>query len=202
MSPRRRGLEATEELRASLIDNARQLIAREGASALTMRALATDAGCAVGLPYKVFANRDELVIEILHAEFARLAGAYDDLLARAGKGTVGGNLAWFAELLLASPAVGLAHEVSSDEALSEAVAARIHETGVGPGAWETAFAGYLAAEKRAGRIARDVNEDAFGFLLAGALHNLIMSGGAYPRPTPRRLKRLLAETAEAIAPRP
>jgi AcrR family transcriptional regulator len=202
MSPARRGLEATEELRSSLIGHARQLIARDGASALTMRALACEAGCAVGLPYKVFADRDELVIEILHAEFARLAGSYRDLIARAGKGTVGGNLAWFAELLLASPAVGLAHEVSSDEVLSEAVAVRVHETGVGPGAWETIFARYLAAEKRAGRVAPAVNAEAFGFLLAGAIHNLIMSGRAYPKPTGRRLKRLLTEMAEAIAPGP
>jgi AcrR family transcriptional regulator len=200
LSPGKRAPEATEQLRASLLAHAQRLIERDGASALTMRALAAEAGCALGLPYKVFADRNELVLEIIHAELARSARARDDLLARVGTGTVGGNLAWFAELLLSTPAAGLAREVSSDAALSEAATERIRESGAGPGVWETAFADYLAAEKRAGRVGRDVNEDAFAFLLAGAVHNLIMSGDAYPRPTSRRLKRLLSAVAQAIAP--
>jgi AcrR family transcriptional regulator len=165
-----------------------------------MRALATEAGCALGLPYKVFADRNELVLEIVHAELNTVAGASDELLSRAGTGTVGANLTRFAQILLASPAVGLAPEIARDDARSEAFAAKMHQAGVGPGAWETAFARYLKAEKRAGRVAADVNVDALGFLLAGAIHNLIMSGAGYPQPTPRQLKRLLTATAEAIAP--
>jgi AcrR family transcriptional regulator len=166
-----------------------------------MRALATEAGCALGLPYKVFADRNELVLEVVHAELETVTRASEELLSRAGTGTVGTNLTWFAQVLLASPAVGLAPEIARDETRSGAFAAKMHQAGVGPGGWATAFARYLAAERRAGRIAADVNVDAFGFLLAGAIHNLIMSGPGYPRPTSRRLKRLLTATADAIAPR-
>jgi AcrR family transcriptional regulator len=201
MSPRKRAPEATEELRASLIAHAQRLVARDGPDALTMRALATEAGCALGLPYKVFADRNELVLEVVHAELDTVAGISEELLNRAGTATVGANLSWFAQMLLASPAVGLAPEIARDDTRADEFAAKMHQSGIGPGEWETVFARYLTAEKRAGRIAADVNVDAFGFLLAGAIHNLIMSGAGYPRPTPRRLKRLLTSTAEAIGPR-
>jgi AcrR family transcriptional regulator len=200
MSPPRRSAGTTDELRASLIGHARQLVSRGGASALTMRALAAQAGCAVGLPYKVFTDRRELVAEVLHAEFVELQSVFDQLAARAGTGTVGGNLAWFAGLLLGSPGVALAQEVVADEQLMKAVTTRIHESGAGPAAFETILAGYLAAEKRAGRVDPDVDEDAFGFLLAGAIHNLIVSGESYPRPGGRRLERLLAAVAARLAP--
>jgi AcrR family transcriptional regulator len=200
MSPPRRSAGTTDELRASLIGHARQLVSRGGASALTMRALAAQAGCAVGLPYKVFTDRRELVAEVLHAEFVELQSVFDQLAARAGTGTVGGNLAWFARVLLGSPGVALVEEVFADELLMKAVTARIHESGTGPAAFETILAGYLAAEKRAGRVAPDVDEDAFGFVLAGAIHNLVVSGRGYPRPGERRLERWLTAVAARLAP--
>ena len=200
MSPARRTSETTAELRASLVAHARRIVARDGASALTMRALAAEAGCAVGLPYTVFADRRELVAELIHTEFTQMQSVIDELAVRAGTGTVGGNLAWFAELLLASPAVAVAQEVFADDQLMKAVTTRIHETGAGPATFETILSGYLAAEKRAGRIDQDVDEDAFGFLLAGAIHNLVVSGEGYPRPTNHRLRQVLTAVASRLAP--
>lgn len=202
MSPPRRTPATSDALRASLIAHAQRLISREGASALTMRALAAEAGCALGLPYKVFADRHDLVVQILHAEFTQLRAAQQELADRAGTRTVATNLAWFADLLLDSPAVALVQEVVADEGLSKAVAAQVHETGVGPGDFESVFAGYLAGEKRARRVAPDVDENALGFFVAGAVHNLIVAGDAWPKPTRRRLKRHLAALAAAIAPQP
>jgi hypothetical protein len=117
-------------------------------------------------------------------------------------GTVASNLAWFSEIILDSPAVALAPEVAGDQALSKAFTAKVHGTGIGPGAFETAFAGYLAAEKRAARIGAEVDTDAFGFLLAGAIHNLIMSGEVWPRPTRRQLQQRLGGIAAAIVRHP
>jgi AcrR family transcriptional regulator len=202
MAPAKRSAETTETLRASLIDHARQIVTRDGAPALTMRALATEAGCATGLPYKVFTDRHELVVEVVHAELDRLHAASDELLGRVATGTVANNLAWFSEIILDSPAVALAPEVAGDHALSKAFTAKVHGTGIGPGAFETAFAGYLAAEQRAARIAADVDTDAFGFLLAGAIHNLIMSGEVWPRPTRRQLQQRLGGIAAAIVRHP
>jgi hypothetical protein len=85
--------------------------------------------------------------------------------------------------------------------LAKAVTARVHESGSGPGDFETVFAKYLAAEKQTGRVASDIDENAFGFLLAGAIHNLIMSGDAWPRPPRRQLQHRLDAIAAAIAPK-
>jgi AcrR family transcriptional regulator len=201
VSPVRRTPEATERLRASLVEHARRIVARHGASALTMRTLAAEAGCAVGLPYKVFEDRQELLMEVLDAQFAGLRASSDELILRAGTRTVADNLSRFAERVLGSTAVALVPEVVRDPGLAQAFAERFRGSGTGPALFETAFARYLAAEQRAGRVAPDVDTAAFGFLLGGAIHNLIMSGQAYPRPSRRRLKQLLGATADTIANR-
>lgn len=197
MSPARRTPETTQELRASLVEHARRLVGREGAAALTMRRLAAEADCAVGLPYKVFVDRSELVMELLRAELVRLRGAFDELIQRAGTGTVGGNLAWLADVLLDSPAIALADEVLADEQLVKTTHAEFEETGLAS-AFDTVVPEYLAAEKRAGRIAQDVDEAAFGFVIVGAIHNLLASGEAYPRPSRPRLRRMLTAVAARL----
>ncbi|HEX5996957.1 MAG TPA: TetR/AcrR family transcriptional regulator [Jiangellales bacterium] len=189
----------TSQLRSSLIEHARTLIAREGAAALTMRALAAEAGCAVGLPYKVFADRHEIVAAIVHAELVRLRAACEELLERAGSGTIGGNLTWFAGMFLDSPAVALSQELLQDDALRQRVSASAHDTGLGPAQFPTVLSRYLAAEKHAGRVAPDVDEGAFGFLIASALHNLLVAGEAWPRPTRDELEQILTACAAAIA---
>lgn len=198
MSPPKQDPEKAEAQRTALIESARRIIRRDGASALTMRALAVEAGCALGLPYKHFADREELVVEIVHSELERLRAAGEDLVSRAGTATVGGNLAWYAEVMLDSPAVALAREVISDHGLSKALAARAHHAGAGPDVFATSFSRYLIAEQRAGRVDADVDVAAFAFLLAGALHNLIVSGEAYPRPNRRGLRQILGAIADRL----
>jgi hypothetical protein len=47
-----------------------------------------------------------------------------------------------------------------------------------------------------------VDTDVIAFLLAGALHNLLIAGPAWPRPNQRELKRNLAGIAAALAADP
>ena len=201
MSPARRSAETTDALRLSLVEHALRLVARDGAAALTMRALAAEAGCAVGLPYKVFADRRDLVTAVVHAELERLRSAFDELLARAGRHTVGGNLTWFADVLLDSPAVSLGDEVAADATLTTAANTEFHTTGLAE-AFDTLLPDYLAAEQRAGRVDPSLDGQAFGFLVVGALHNLLVSGPGYPKPSRRELRRLLDAAAAGLAPRP
>lgn len=202
MPPAKRSPQAASELRASLVEVAQRLVASEGAAALTMRTLATEAGCAVGLPYKVFASRDELVVELISTEFVELRARFDQLVADAGTGSVADNLGRYAELLLGSPAAALAHEIAHNEELSLAIDAKAGETGL-VAALETTVADYLAAEKRLGRIDPEVDEQAFGFLVSGAVHNLLASGKQYPRPSQQQLEQMLAAVAaRLVTPRP
>ena len=89
MSRPKRSEETTRRLRAELLEHARTIVRRDGAAALTMRALAAEAGVSVGLPYKVFADRREIVTEIVRGEITTLQAATEELVATAGRGTVG-----------------------------------------------------------------------------------------------------------------
>lgn len=199
MTPAKRTADSTARLRANLIDCAQRLVARDGAGALTMRALAAEAGCALGLPYKVFASREELIAELIRIEYARLRDAFAEIIACAGTGSVGGNLGRYAEILLASPAVSLAPELHRDEALSKAVDEEAVEAGL-VNAVESTVVRYLAAEKRLGRVASGVDEHAFGFLIAGAVHNLLHAGSAYPHPGIGEVKRMLGAISKRLVP--
>lgn len=194
----RRTPQATQELRAALIQHARRLVERDGAQALTMRALAAEAGCAVGLPYKIFANREELVAELVGLELGRLRAAFESWVAEAGTGTVAGNLVRYARILLESDraALTLADEID-DEALTAVVDDKVRESGL-PLSFESAVTDYLLAEQRLGRVSADVDARAYGFLLTGAIHNLVVAGAAYPRPDRDELDRMLAAVARHL----
>lgn len=199
MSPAARSPEAAAALRASLVEAAQRVLDRQGAEGLTMRAVATEAGVALGLPYKVFANRNELVGAVIAAEFHRLLAAFEAVVASAGTGTVGDNLGRWAATLLGSPAVALTHDGSLGAEVDAAIDVAAGESGVVV-ALDRTVVDYLAAEQRLGRVAPGVDVRAFGFLIAGAVHNLLVSGAAYPRPSAGELSGMLAAVAAALAP--
>jgi AcrR family transcriptional regulator len=196
----RRSPEETQELRASLIGHAQQLVERDGPQALTMRALATEAGCAVGLPYKIFANREELIAELVHLELSRLRAAFDAWAAEAGSRTVGENLTRYAHILLEThaPSLTVTHAIN-DTALTASVAAQAHRSGL-LRSFESTVTDYLLAEQRLGRITTDVDAQAYGFLITGAIHNLLAAGEAYPRPKRAELDRMLSAVGRHLAP--
>lgn len=196
MSPPRRSPESTEELRRELIEHAVALIEREGAEALTMRALAAEADCSVGLPYKVFADRRELVQAILARELDELHTLLASLSSRVGKYSVGANLAWFADRFLASPAAPLVRE----EIALESDVASLHPSSSGMNGLESALGDYLAGEQDAGRIRLDIETHEIGALVAGAIHNLVVAGAAWPRPGAAQLRRRLDAIAAALTP--
>lgn len=192
------GLAPADRLRSELVEHARSLIAREGSQGLTMRALASEAGCALGLPYKVFQDRGDLVMEILRVELGRLHRAGRELVGRAGDGGIGENLAQFAETILASPAVALSAEVVGNAELAERFARHVNEDGTGPADFESAIREYLEAERDLGRVRADVELGTIAFLLAGSVHNLVMSGPAYPRPSRADLRLHMSAVAALI----
>jgi len=98
---------------------------------LTMRALAAEANCAVGLPYTVFPNREALVAELVAIELTRIRQQLDEWSAGAGTRTVGSNLDRYASLLLDAdtPSLILAGSLG-DSALDSAIEGSAHATGL------------------------------------------------------------------------
>jgi AcrR family transcriptional regulator len=202
LSAAKRSTETTQELRAALLEHAQRLVSRDGASALTMRALASEAGVSLGLLYKIFADRREIVDEIVSAEVRRFGAAAETLLNRVGTYTVGDNLIGFASIVLNSPAASLAQELHADDQRLESASRVAERTGLSPALFPAVLADYLTAEQRAGRVRDNIDCEAFGFLIAGALHNLLIAGPAWRRPEQRQLKRYVTAAACAIAKEP
>lgn len=197
--PAPRSTEATSRLRADLLGHARTLVRRDGPSALTMRALAQEAGCSVGLAYKVFADREEIVIELIRLELDDLVERFDEWLAESATHSVAANLDRYATILLDSPAAGLVHaELMGARVVDDRLAAATRDSAF-IASLHTAVPDYLRLEQRRGRVRAEVDADAFGFLITGAIHNLIAAGGAYPRPSRAEVTAILDRIARTIA---
>ncbi|MEU9038590.1 TetR family transcriptional regulator [Streptomyces sp. NPDC048352] len=195
MSPR--GV-AIEGLRERLFAAADRVLARDGAAALTSRAVTEEAGCAKGVLHTHFAGLDEFVAELVLFRFGTAAALWRELPSRAGAGEVADHLADVAAAVLSlDPGlVGLA-------VTRPAAARRIREAWAAgaPGfaALEDAVSGYLRAEQGLGRVAASVDAESAALALVGTLHHLLMTGPPDAVPSSaarvRRLVRAVLGTA-------
>lgn len=183
-------------LRETLISHAQTIVERDGADRLTMRALASEAGCALGLPYKAFPTRDDLMRELATRALADMSARLDAWRDRAD-GDLGERLDEFADILLASTAPALADQVSGG-LHGDALTVEALESGAAT-SWEHVVAEFLRRRQLDGVVAADVDPNAYGFLITGAIHNLLVSGDAYPRPTREQLRGLLAAVARHLS---
>ncbi len=186
-------------LREGLLEHARRIVARDGMNGLTMRGLATEAGSAVGLSYKAFASRDELLGELASRAIRELSAQLDEWAARPG-GSVDERLRRFAEIVLTSDAPSIVAQLPGG-AGAEGPLREAFDQGSAR-EWDRLLAQFLAERRSAGELAADADPEAYGFLIAGALHNLITSGGAWRRPERAVIERHLAAVAAHLAPAP
>ncbi|MFE1554321.1 TetR family transcriptional regulator [Streptomyces sp. NPDC058734] len=201
MSPR--GV-AIPDLRERLFAAAERVVARDGAAALTSRAITAEADCGKGVLHTHFAGLDEFVAELVLDRFARSARQAEALEAKVGEGTVADNLQQVAlDLLEALPAavVGLA--------MTRPAAARHTREGFQSGApafdaIQRAFTAYLRAEQRGGRLAAGADTATIALALVGTVHHLLMTRvpgqGQDTQTTVRQLLAVLL--GDAGQPRP
>ncbi|MBZ9599555.1 TetR family transcriptional regulator (plasmid) [Streptomyces yangpuensis] len=172
MSPR--GV-AIPDLRERLFAAAERVVARDGAAALTSRAVTAEADCAKGVLHTHFSGLDEFVAELVLDRFARSARQAEALGAKVGQATVAENLQEVVLALLDSlpPAVvGLA--------MTRPAAASHTREGFRSGApafdaIQHAVTTYLQAEQHAGRIPAGSDTAAIALALVGTTHHLLMT---------------------------
>lgn len=190
MSPR--GV-AIPDLRERLFAAAERVVARDGAAALTSRAVTTEAGCAKGVLHTHFTGLDEFVAELVLDRFARSARHAEALREKLGQATVAENLQEVFLALLDSlpPAVvGLA--------MTRPAAASHTREGFRSGApafdaIQYAVTAYLQAEQHAGRLPADSDADTIALALIGTTHHLLMTRSPAPATdTAVTVQRLLA----------
>ncbi|WP_200940601.1 TetR/AcrR family transcriptional regulator [Cellulomonas sp. Leaf334] len=182
-------------LRETLLAHARTVIARDGVDGLTMRALATEAGMAVGMSYKAFPSREELLRELTWRSLRELARALDDWAVRPG-GDLGDRLLEFSDLYAASDAPLLVAHLGRlpgpDRSLHVAVDAGVTRS------WAAVMTEFLAARQRDGDLRADVDVEAFGFLLGAAMHHVMVAEEPFPAPDRATLTQYVAAVAAQL----
>ncbi|MFK4121932.1 TetR/AcrR family transcriptional regulator [Streptomyces longwoodensis] len=169
------------------------MVARDGAAALTSRAVTAEADCAKGVLHTHFASLDEFIAELVLDRFARSARQAGALEAKVGRATVAENLQEVVGALLDSlpPAVvGLA--------MTRPAAASHTREGLQSGvpafdAIQQHVTAYLQAEQHAGRIPAGSDAATIVLALVGTTHHLLMTRDpAHPADTAATAQRLLA----------
>lgn len=166
---------AIPDLRERLFAAAERVVARDGAAALTSRAITAEADCAKGVLHTHFAGLDEFVAELVLDRFARSARQAEALEATVGEATVADNLQEVVLGLMDAlpPAVvGLA--------MTRPAAALHTREGFRSGApafdaIQHAFTAYLQAEQRGGRLPADADPATIALALVGTTHHLLMT---------------------------
>ena len=163
---------ALRDARELLFDAAERVLLRDGPSALTSRAVTTEAGVAKGVMHRHFADFDAFLAELVLDRIGRIDTQAAALREFAGTGTVAGNLVGALTDLFSSVAVAIvALMIFRDD-----LRARLRQTrptGVPLVAEATAMiASYLTAERELGRVAVDADVDTLAPTLVGAGHLL------------------------------
>ncbi|RNG34547.1 TetR/AcrR family transcriptional regulator [Streptomyces botrytidirepellens] len=163
---------AIRDVRDQLFNAAERILLRDGPSALTSRAVTTEAGCAKGVLHRHFADFDAFLAELVLDRIARIDDRAAALRTSAGTGTVADNLTQTLMDVFGPVAVSIVSLVTSrDELRARLRGAR--PTGI-PILTDaaTAIASYLTAERERGRVTADADVDTLAPTLIGAAHML------------------------------
>ncbi|MEV6851332.1 TetR/AcrR family transcriptional regulator [Actinoplanes sp. NPDC051411] len=171
---------ALRDVRAQLFDAAERVLLRDGPSALTSRAVTTEAGVAKGVLHRHFTDFDDFLAALIEDRSARVAAQADELLAAAGTGTVAGNLTTVLTSLFTSVAVGVMSLIIFRDELRVRLKAS-HPNGIPLlSAAGTMIASYLLAERSQGRLSPSADIDALGLALIGSGHLLFAARSGDP----------------------
>lgn len=192
---------ALRDAREQLFDAAERILLRDGPSALTSRAVTTEADCAKGVLHRHFADFDAFLAELVLDRVARVDARAAALRAAAGTGTVADHLADALTDLFGSVAVAIVGLVTSRDEL-RARLRRTLPTGV-PLLTQAAvmIAAYLAAERDLGRVAADADIDALAPTLIGAAHLLFADRTGTP-PESTAVRRVVATVMAGVVVAP
>jgi AcrR family transcriptional regulator len=171
---------AIRDPRGHLFDAAERVLLRDGAGALTSRAVTDEAGVAKGVLHRHFADFDAFLAELTLERVAQVGAQAAALRGAAGTGSVAGNLAAaLPEVLTPSVLALIRLVIARDELrarLRAATGSRIPLLSE-----STALAaGYLTAERGLGRIAADADIGTLAPALIGAAHLLFADTDSAP----------------------
>lgn len=170
---------ALPDARQQLFQAAEEILLRDGPSALTSRAVTTEAGCSKGVLHHHFRDFDSFLAALVEHRVARMLDQTIELVGSAGTGDVVDNLGKALATALDSIAVEIvALVISRDTLLAElrdTTPSGIPVLAEGRKMIEA----YLIAEREHGRIAADADVDTLALTLIGTAH-LLFAGHQGP----------------------
>ncbi|MFQ6328486.1 TetR/AcrR family transcriptional regulator [Nocardia sp. CWNU-33] len=174
---------ALRDVREQLFDAAERILLRAGPTALTSRAVTTEAGCAKGVLHRHFADFDGFLAELVLDRIGRIDNQAVALRESAGTGTVAENVTGALTTLFESVAVAIISLVTFRDELRTRLR-RVRPPGV-PVVTEAAamIASYLTAERDLGRIAADADVDTLALMVIGTGHLLFAGREGTPPET-------------------
>jgi AcrR family transcriptional regulator len=192
---------AIRDVREQLFDAAERVLLRAGPSALTSRAVTTEAGCAKGVLHRHFDDFDAFLADFVLDRVERMDPQAAALREAAGTGTVADNVTEALTALFGSVAVAIVPLVTFRDELR----ARLREAwpaGV-PVLTEAAvmIASYLTAERDLGRIAADAEVDTLAAMLIGAGHLLFADRTGAP-PEAGAVRKVVTTVIAGVVPEP
>jgi AcrR family transcriptional regulator len=163
---------ALHDPRKQLFDAAERILLRDGAGALTSRAVTAEAGVAKGVLHRHFEDFDAFLAELVLDRVERLRERAAALCDGAGQGAVVSNLTTALAELFDSDVVILIGVVIARDAVRD----RLRQAGLRgmPVLREATMmvSAYLAAEQEQGRVSRDASIQALAPTLIGGAHLL------------------------------
>jgi AcrR family transcriptional regulator len=192
---------AIRDARAQMFDAAERVLLRDGPTALTSRAVTTEAGVAKGVLHRHFADFDTFLAELVEDRIARIGRQSAALRESAGTGTVADNLTSALTTVFGSVAL----KIVSLLIFRDDLRARLRQTrpaGVPVATEATAMiAAYLTAERDLGRIAPDADVDTLAPTLIGAGHLLFAAQEDGP-PDPQAVRKIVTTVLASSLPEP
>jgi AcrR family transcriptional regulator len=189
---------AIRDVREQLFDAAERILLTQGPSALTSRAVTTEAGVAKGVLHRYFDDFDDFLAEFVLDRVHRMHPQAAALHESAGTGTVAGNLTDALTALFSSVAVAIVPLVTFRVALRVKLR-RTWPAGV-PVLTDAAtmVAGYLTAERDLGRIAPDADVDTLAPMLIGTSHLLFADRTGGPPPETDAVRRAVSTVIAGV----
>jgi AcrR family transcriptional regulator len=188
---------ALRDAREQLFSAAERLLLRDGPSALTSRAVTTEAGCAKGVLHRHFADFDAFLAELVSDRIGRIRDQATALRDSAGSGTVAGNLTGALTAVFGPVALGILGLVTFRDDL-RARLRQVTPAGL-PVLTEAGamIASYLAAERELGRIAAGADIEMLALTLIGSGH-LLFAGRASEPPDAIAVGKVVASVMTGV----
>jgi AcrR family transcriptional regulator len=192
---------AIRDVREQLFDAAERVLLRDGPSALTSRAVTTEAGCAKGVLHRHFDDFDDFLAEFVLDRANRMDPQAAALRDSAGTGTIADNLAGALTAVFESVAVAVVPLITFRDELR----ARLRRTwpaGV-PVLTDAAvmIGAYLTAERDLGRITADADVDTLAAMLIGSGH-LLFADRRSARPEAAAVHKVVTTVIAGVVQEP